>query len=100
MFSNRKRKVSVTKLQIKHLPWVAVLFAFEFDFVNSRVSLIPSEISVKIMLATLSNNMAPKTYTAKITEERKPPMYFAYSPRLVKILCFGCDITILRSVKK
>jgi len=70
VFSDRKLKVSVTKLQTKHPPWVAVLFAFEFDFVNSRVSLIPSEISVKLMLATLSNNMAPKTYTAKITEER------------------------------
>lgn len=77
--------MSVTKLQTKHPPWVAVFFAFEFDFVNSRVSLIPSEIPVKVMLATLSNNMAPKTYTAKINEDRKPPMYFAYSPSLVKI---------------
>jgi hypothetical protein len=58
------------KLQTKHPPWVAVLFAFEFDFVNRRVSLIPSEISVKLLLAALSNNMAPKTYTAKITEKR------------------------------
>jgi hypothetical protein len=55
------------------------------NFVDSRVSLIPSEISVKIMLAALSKNMAPKTYTAKITEEREPPVYFAYSPSLVKI---------------
>jgi hypothetical protein len=77
--------VSVTKLQTKHPPWVALFFAFESDFVNSRVSLILSEISVKLMLAPLSNNMTPKTYTAKIIEDRKPPMYFAYNPSLVKI---------------
>lgn len=82
MFSNRKRKVSVTKL---HPPWIAVFFAIEFDCVNSCISLIPSEISVKLMLVTLSNNMAPQTYTAKITEDRKPSMYCAYSPSLVKI---------------
>ena len=85
MFSNRESKVSVTKLQTKHPPWVAVFFAFEFDFVNSRVSLIPSEISVNLMLATLNNNMAPKTYTAKVTGDRKPPMYVDYSHSLVKI---------------
>ena len=59
----------VIKLQTKHPPWVAMLFVFEFDFVNTSVSLIPSEISVKLMLAKLSNNMAPKTYTAKVIED-------------------------------
>lgn len=49
-----------------------MFFAVEFDCVNSCISLIPSEISVKLMLVTLGNNMAPQTYTAKITEDRKP----------------------------
>lgn len=82
MFSNRKRKVSVTK---SHPPWTAVFFAVEFDCVNSRMSLIPSEIFLQHVLATLSNNMAPQTYTAKITEDRKSSLYCAYSPSLVKI---------------
>jgi hypothetical protein len=77
--------VSVTKLQTKHPPLVAVVFAFEFACVTSRISLIPSEISVKLMLETLSDNMAPKMYTAKIAEDRKPPMCLVYIPILVNI---------------
>jgi len=49
------------------------------------LTVIPSEISVKLVLVTLSNKMAPQTYTAKITEDRKPFLYCAYSPSLVKI---------------